>query len=220
MIQKKQYFIVIYVKDIVYGKNEDNNTYFIKIALDGIGLNRDNQTATANVTYTGTTNTTNGIASQYVTFFNNAVELLLYDFSYIVGFNNCSLNVSTIEFNSLNRTSLESKNVMNFSFDILDLVVNRQGQQTLNVFVNYQYNIFYENFDYEPLREYIISILESTIDDLTKWEYLVIFIAQTAYMKYKAISGIKIQIVVESNPNGYYPEPGDHGPTYVYGEFV
>ena len=109
---------------------------------------------------------------------------------------------------------------MYFTFDIIDLVVNRQGQQTLNVFVSYQYDFFYKNFSYEDLREYVISILESTIDDFTKWEYLAIFIAQTAYMKYEAILGIKIQIIVKSNPDGYYPEPGDHGPTYIYGKFT
>ena len=109
---------------------------------------------------------------------------------------------------------------MYFTFDITDLVVNRQGQQTLDVIVCYQYDFFYQNFDYEDLREYIISILESAIDDFTKWEYLAIFIAQTAYMKYEAILGIKIQIIVKDNPNGYLPEPGDHGPTYIYGNFT
>jgi len=221
MIQDKQYFIVIYIKDIKYSKDEKKSVYTIFISLDGVGINLNNNTATCSVTYTGSTNNTDGIANTYVDFFNEAVKLLLSTFSKNPYFKNCSLTTTTREFNAINKIGLVTTDIMYFSFDILNLKVNRQESQIIDVFVSYLYIDFYNIFDYKQLRQEILDILLNVIDANTKWEYLALFIAQTSYHKYnKFISGIKIQIVVKDNPNGNISEPGNHGATYNYGKFI
>ena len=108
---------------------------------------------------------------------------------------------------------------MKFKFDIINLKVPRQGGQTIDAFIEYQYINYFDNFNYKYLRDYVIQVLTDPIDIDTYWENLAIYIAQNAIQKFKKIIGIKINLVVLNNPDGDISEPGDHGPTFTYGIF-
>jgi hypothetical protein len=215
-ITNKQYFIIIYIENVVYQK-VNNTQYYFEITLQGEGINRNFKTASTSASLTGTTNTTNGISNTYVGFLTQVINLLYHNFSLLPGFQGCSAETSLTSFNAINNVGLTDTNVLKFSFDILNLAVQRQRGQTLDVFVTYRYKNTYQLFDYKVLRQYIIDVLTSTVDENSYWEYLSAFLAQTAYHQYPELEGITIQILAKSNPSGDIPEPGDHGPIYTYG---
>ena len=213
----KKYFISIYIETIE--REISKNTHEITINYKGIGLNLNEETASTTTTITGTTNTLTGIGLFYTNLLDAGIELLYEQFSYIEGFRNCkSDNVLKI-FNPLNNISLVSTNNMKFKFDILNINSDRQGGQTIDAIIEYQYVEYWDGINYINLRDYIIKVLTSNIDLETYWENLCIYIAHTSLQLFPKISGIKIDLTVKSNPDGVDPEPGDHGPTYIYGIF-
>lgn len=217
-ILNKLYYVVIFIESINQ-TDLPNNKILIEIFLKGNGINRNSETSSASANITGTSNTTNGISNFYVSLLNEGVNLLYSNFSSIEGFSNCDNTTSFTNYGILNNINQSSTSTMNFKFDILDLKVHRQEGQTVNAFIEYQYVNFYTNFNYKPLRQYIIGVLESDLDIDAYWEYIEIYIAHTALQKFKDIIGIKIQFVVNDNPTGPNPEPGNHGPIYTYGIF-
>jgi len=216
-ITKKKYFVTIYIESIE--KNMENNVYFIKIYLKAIAINTLKNTASTSASISGTTNTTNDIANFYVSVLNQCVNLLYSNLSTINEFNNCNSSNTISIFNPINSINLISTDIMKFDFEILNIKTKRQGGQTVNAYVEYQYVNFYTNFNYESLSAYVKMVIESTVDAYTYWEHLVIYIAHYALIEYKEILGIKIKLVVLDNPIGPVIEPGNHGPTYVYGVF-
>jgi len=217
-IANKLYFVAIYLVSIETNKLK-NNTYSIKILLKGVGLNTSSATATTTAGITGTTNTTNGIANFYVSVLNQGVNLIYSNLSQIEDFQNCDSSNTLSIYNPINNINLISTDIMKFYFEILNIKTKRQGGQTVNAYVEYQYVNFYTNFNYESLRTYVKKVIESTVDVDTFWENLVIYIAHNALVKYNEILGIKVRLVVLDNPIGPIIEPGNHGPTYVYGVF-
>ena len=215
-ILNKLYYVVIFIESINQ-TNLPNNEISIEIFLKGNAINRNSETSTASANISGTSNTTNGISNFYVLLLNKCIDLLYSNFSSIKGFANCDNTTSFTNYNILNNINQSSTSTMNFKFDILDLKINRQEEQTVNAFIEYQYINYYTNFNYKPLRQYIIDVLESDLDINAYWEYIEIYIAHNALQKFKDIIGIKIQFVVNDNPTGTNPEPGNHGPIYTYG---
>lgn len=220
LILNKLYYIVIFIESINQ-TDLPNNEILIEIFLKGNVINRNSETSSASANITGTSNTTNGISNFYVSFLNEGVNLLYSNFSSIEGFSNCDNTTSFTNYSILNNINQLSTSTMNFKFDILDLKVNRNYGQTLNIFVEYQYINYYTNFSYIPLRQYIIDVFESDIDNNSYWEYICIYIAHTALQKFKEISGIKLYVIIKDNPNPNVEiyEPGNHGPIYTYGIF-
>lgn len=217
-ITNKKYFVAIYLVSIEKNKLKKNK-YSIKIYLKGVGINTSSKTASTSASISGTTNTTNDIAKFYVSVLNEGVNLIYSNLSTINEFNNCN-NSNTISiFNPVNNIDLISTDIMKFDFEILNIKTKRQGGQTVNAYVEYQYVNFYTNFNYDSLRAYIKKVIESTVDPYAYWENLVIYLAHYALNKYKEILGIKIKLVVLDNPIGPFIELGNHGPTYVYGVF-
>jgi len=215
-ILNKLYYVSIYVKSITH-TDLPNKDILIEIKLYGYCINSNSKTSSASCSISGTSNTTNGISNFYVSLLNQGVNLLYSDFSEIEGFSNCNSSTSITSYDDYNNISLVTRNVMKFKFEILNLATNRQGGQTINAYIEYQYVNYYSNFDYENLRNYVIKVLTSTVDENTFWEYLSIYIAHNALQKFKDIIGISVNLVVLNNPDGQTPEYGNHGPTYVYG---
>ena len=215
-ILNKLYYVVIFIESINQ-TNLPNNEIFFEIFLKGNVINRNSETSSASANISGTSNTTTGISNFYVSLLNEGVDLLYSNFSSIEGFANCNHTTSFTNYDILNNINQFSINTMNFKFDILDLKVNRQEGQTVNIFLEYQYINYYTNTDYIPIRQYIIDIFESDVDNNTKWEYICIYIAHNILQNYNEILGIKIQVIVKDNPNGEISEPGNHGPIYTYG---
>ena len=215
-ITGKLYFVSIYINT----KEEESvdKTITIQIYLNAVAINREGTTAQASASISGTSNTTTGISEFYIQLLNEGVNLIYSDLSMLNGFKRCNINTVTTSFNPLNNNSLESTDIMKFKFDILNLKVDRQEGQTIDVFVEYRYINYYTNFNYKPLRNYIIKVLTSSVDSDSFWENLCIYIAHNALVKFKDILGIKLNFVVKNNPDGANPEPGDHGPTYTYGQ--
>ena len=199
--------------------NVVDNTIKFTINIKANAINKSNNTASASASLTDTINTTNGIGNFYVSLLADAVDLIYKKLSSINDFENCNADTSVTSFNPLNTLNLVSTEIMKFKFDILNLKVPRQGGQTIDAFIEYQYINYFENFNYEYLRNYVIKVLTDPIDVETYWENLAIYIAQNAIQKFNKIIGIKVNLVVLSNPNGPTPEPGEHGPTYTYGVF-
>lgn len=150
---------------------------------------------------------------------NQGVNLIYSNLATINEFNNCDNSNTLSIFNPVNNINLISTDIMKFYFEILRIKTKRQGGQTINAFVEYQYVNFYTNFNYQLFSEYVKEVIESTIDPNAYWENIVIYLAHYALDKYKEILGIKIQLVVLDNPIGPIIEKGDHGPVYVYGVF-
>jgi hypothetical protein len=193
-----------------------DDTISFSIYLKAEAINRSSVTGSVSANINGTSNTTNGIGNYYVSLLEQGVQLIYSELSTINGFEDCNSDNVINSFNPLNNINLNSTEIMKFKFDILNLHVERQGGQTINVFVEYQYVNYFTNFRYNILRDYIIGVLKSDIDIDTYWENLEIYIAHNALDKFKKIAGIRINLVVLSNP---IDEAGDHGPTFTYGVF-
>jgi hypothetical protein len=218
-ILNKQYYVVVYLETTTL-IDSLTNVIFIDIKLKGNCINLDSKTSSASASINGTANTFVSISNFYVSLLNDGVNLLYSAFSLIEGFSNCNNITSFTTYNAINNINQISTNIMKFKFDILNLKIERQGGQTIDAFIEYQYINYYTSFNYINLRDYVIQVLENDTDINSYWEYICIFIAHNALQKFKDIIGIKINLVVLSNPYGEISEPGDHGPTYTYGLFI
>lgn len=218
-ITNKLYYVAMYLESSEKINTNDNSIIFT-INANANAISISNNTSSTSASLTATTNTTNGIGNFYVSLLENITNLIYQQFSSLPGFENCNSDTSLTSYYPLNTINLVSTEIMKFKFDIINLKVSRQGGQTIDAFIEYQYINYFENFNYQNLRDYIIQVLTNPIDIDTYWENLAIYIAQNALQKFKKIIGIKINLVVLSNPDGDISEPGDHGPTYTYGIFI
>ena len=217
VIADKLYFVSLYIKTIE--EVLDDKTILIKIYLKAIALNKSEHNVVSTANVSGTTNTVVGIDTFYINLLNSGIDLIYKNLASINGFEGCNSNNSITNYNPYNNINLVTSNLMKFKFDILNQKVDRQGGQTVDAYIEYQYNCYYKGPNYENIRNYIIKVLTSTINPDTYWENLCIYIAHNVLSVYKDLSGIKINLVVKNNPDGTIPEPGDHGPTYVFGIF-
>jgi len=216
-IEGKLYYVSLYIdtiEEVLVDK-----TILIKIFLKAIALNQSEQNVITTANVSGTANTVVGIDTFYINLLNSGIDLIFKDLSSIKGFEGSNLNNSIVNYNPYNNINLVTSNLMKFKFDILNQKVDRQGGQTIDAYIEYQYNCYYKGPNYENIRNYIIKVLNSTINPDTYWENLCIYIAHNVLSVYKDLSGIKINLIVKNNPDGTIPEPGEHGPTYVYGIF-
>lgn len=218
LISNKLYYVASYLDT----KEEtlDDGSIRFTIYIKAYALNTFGKESTATASLSGTSNTTNGIGNFYVSLLNDAVNLIYQVLSDIPGFENCNSNTVISIINPINVIGLVSTDLMKFQFDILNLKVARQGDQIINAFIKYQYINYFDGFDYRPLRDFVLNVLESTIDIDTFWENLAVYIAHKSIQLFPQIAGIKIELIVLSNPDGEISEPGDHGPVYTYGNYL
>jgi hypothetical protein len=218
MISNKLYYVANYLDS--QETNEPDGTIKITIKTKAYAMNNSGKETSASASLSGSTNTTNGIGFFYVSLLGDAVNLIYKTLSTKPGFENCNSKTSIYIDNPLNVISLVSIDTMKFQFDILNLKVPRQEGQTVNALIKYQYVKDFDVFDYKNLRSFVIDVLESTVDKNTYWENLCLYIAHKAIKLFPQICGIKIELIILSNPNGQMSEPGNHGPTYTYGYYL
>lgn len=115
-----------------------------------------------------------------------------------------------------------SKN--NFQFQISSYKTQRQGGQTLDLYVRYAMkdNVDYSSYpDYRDLRSITLKYLEPT-DALPVnifWEIIAAKMAEELMSRYP-LSGISVQMLVYPNEQGSIFEPGFHGPIYTTGDVI
>jgi hypothetical protein len=218
LISNKLYYVANYLDS--EETTEPDGTIKITINIKSYAMNNSGKETNASASLSGSTNTTNGVGNFYVRLLDDAVKLIYQLLSTIPGFDNCNSNTVTSITNPLNVIGLVSNDTMKFQFYINNLKVPRQGGQTVNAYISYQYENYFDGFAYEELRNFVIEVLTSTIDINTYWENLAVYIAHKAVKMFKPIVGIKINLIVLDNPNGAYPEYGDHGPIYTYGYYL
>jgi hypothetical protein len=218
-ITNKLYYVAIYL-DSDESINVDNNNIKITIYVKANVMNTSGKETSASASLSGTSNTLNGIGNFYITLLGQAVNLIYQTISNIPGFENCNSNNVISITNPVNVIGLVPTDVMKFQFYITNLKVARQGGQTVNAYISYQYDNYFDGFDYEDLRNFVIEVLTSKIDIDTYWENLTVYIAHKAVKMFKPIVGIKINLIVLDNPDGPYPEYGDHGPIFTYGYYL
>lgn len=217
-ISNKLYYVANYLD--TQETTEPDGTIQFTINTKAYAMNISGKETSASASLSGSTNTTNGIGIFYVSLLLDAVNLIYQVLSSIPGFENCNSKTSIYIDNPLNVINLVSIDTMKFQFDILNLKVPRQEGQTLDVFIKYQYLKDFDGFDYKNLRSFVINVLESTVDKNTYWEHLCLYMAHKAIKLFPQICGIKIEIIVFSNPDGIISEPGNHGPIYTFGYYL
>jgi hypothetical protein len=112
----------------------------------------------------------------------------------------------------------------NFQFQISNYQTQRQGGQTLDLYVRYAMKdeIDYSRYpDYRELRSIALQYLEPS-DKLpvnTYWEVIAAKIGDDLAARYP-LAGISVQMLVHPNESGSIYEPGFHGPVYTAGDVV
>ncbi len=126
------------------------------------------------------------------------------------------LSIATISFAGVGKN--------NFQFQISEYHTQRQGGQTLDVYIRYAMkdNVDYSQyFDYRNLRENVLKYLEPSADLPANvfWEIIVAKLAEELRAKY-SLAGISVQFLVYPNEKGAVYEPGFHGPIYTVGDVI
>lgn len=118
--------------------------------------------------------------------------------------------------------SFASKN--NFQFQVSRYHTERQGGQTLDLYIRYAMKdqADYSSYpDYRELRTVAMKYLEpsNTLPVNTYWEIIAAKLGEDLMSKYP-FSGISIQLLVYPNEKGAIYEPGFHGPIYTAGDVL
>ena len=119
-------------------------------------------------------------------------------------------------------TTYAAKN--NFQFQISNYHTQRQGGQTLDLYVRYAIKdgTDYSKYpDYRQLRNMTLPYLEPSkeLPVNTFWEKIVSKMAKQLKSHY-SLAGISVQLLVYPNKNGNISEPGFHGPIYTIGDVI
>ena len=116
----------------------------------------------------------------------------------------------------------------NFQFQINSYHTQRQGGQTLDVYVRYAMkdNVPYSQYpDYRDLRKITLVYLEPSkeLPVNTYWEIIAAKIGNDLKLRYP-LSGVSVQLLVSPNEHGNISEasfePGFHGPIYTKGDVI
>ena len=112
----------------------------------------------------------------------------------------------------------------NFQFQINSYHTERQGGQTLDLYVRYTMkdDVDYSNYpDYRVLRNIALTYLKPSekLPINTYWEVIAAKMAEDLKSRYP-MAGISVQILVYPNENGTISEPGFHGPIYTIGNVI
>ena len=105
-----------------------------------------------------------------------------------------------------------------FSFNINNYVTDRQNGQILNINIFYKYATT-DYFDYIPLREDTLKIIDNHKNLDLYWDILAKNIGDMLYNKY-LIKSIKVTLGVDSNEKKTSYEPGKHEATYILGDIM
>jgi hypothetical protein len=112
----------------------------------------------------------------------------------------------------------------NFQFQISNYHTERQGGQSLDLYVRYTIkdDVDYSQYpDYRELRNIALPYLEPSekLPVNTFWEIIAAKIAEDLMPRYPIV-GISVQILVYPNEKGSISEPGFHGPIYTIGDVI
>ncbi|MFA6302367.1 MAG: hypothetical protein WC627_04430 [Legionella sp.] len=116
-------------------------------------------------------------------------------------------------------TAHEERNY--FQFEIPKYETQRQGGQTVTVYVRYAYQKGLPEskyVDYRVMRQDILKFMEPTDEYPANvfWEILATTMGKDL-MQHYPLDGVSVQLVVFDNPRPGTYEPGDHGPIYTIG---
>jgi hypothetical protein len=108
-----------------------------------------------------------------------------------------------------------------FQFVIPKYQTQRQGGQTVSVYVRFAYQKDLpaaKYVDYKLMRADVLKYMEPTEEYPTNvyWEILARAMGRDL-MKHYPLAGVSVQLIVLDNSNPDSFEPGDHGPIYTLG---
>lgn len=111
-----------------------------------------------------------------------------------------------------------------FQFEVPNYETQRQGGQTVSIYVRFAYKKGLpssEYVDYRLMRALVLTYMEPSTEYPAElfWEILATAMGRELMKKYP-IEGVSIQLIVLDNqdPNAF--EPGDHGPIYTAGNIL
>lgn len=124
----------------------------------------------------------------------------------------------------LTATSISFASKNNFQFQVSRYHTERQGGQTLDMYIRYAMKdgVDYSSYpDYRELRAIAMKYLEptNTLPINTYWEVIAAKLGDDLMSKYP-MSGISVQLLVYPNEKGDIYEPGFHGPIYTVGDVI
>jgi len=109
-----------------------------------------------------------------------------------------------------------------FYFAIPNYQTQRQGGQSVNIYVKYAYKQGLPTasyVDYRLMRKEILEYMEPSAEypSPTFWEIIAAQMGKRMMEDYP-IEGVSVQLEVLDNPNPQAYEPGNHGPIYTLGK--